>query len=140
MPEFNIDAVLSNPEHSIAVAYASYTIGEDGEGYEEERGWHCPPENPISMEPDEYDLADGKTAVDLGVAYLREESADEASASHFHQGVWYISIIEVPMDGSVEQRTYHLTGYTEDEELEVFRRITGRGLMRGRLGQPHAIG
>lgn len=140
MPEFDIDSALA-PEpppqtHGVAVTFEIYATAEDVEGVEEERGWLYPPDNPIWVEPDAYDTEAGKTAVDLAVGYLRGEGATEASASHFSDGVWYLRTGDADADGMVEQNSYHLQGFTEEEAYEVFRRITGRGRLRGRLGPP----
>ena len=140
MPEFDIEAALgwSPPikEHSIAVTFEIYEVAEDGEGEERERGWLHPPEDPIWVEPDEYDVGEGRTAVDEAVDYLRGEGATQASSSHFHGGVWYIHEGGMNVQGQVENNSYHLKGFTNEEELLVFQRITGRGQLRGRLGQP----
>lgn len=137
MPDFDLDSALAAPEpvvHTVAVAYEIYGDDRHGEMAELERGWQHPPEEPVHVEPDEYDIGEDKTAVDLTVDYLRGEGAVEASASHFHQGVWYICNGDMDRQGCYLNRSYHLKGFTEDEELQVFQRITGRGQLRGRLG------
>lgn len=138
MPEFDVDRALeakpSPAVHSVAVTFEIYQVGE-----EEERGWLHPPEDPIWIEPDEYDEEEeeeGKTAVDLTVDYLRGEGVTDASSSHFSVGVWYIKNGEMDGAGQVENNSYHLNGFTLEEKLQVFQRMTGRGQLRGIIGRP----
>jgi len=136
MPDFDLDAALAEPpreERAIAVAYAVYSFDTDGEEVEEDRGWLHSPDHPICMEPDEFDVAEGRGVANLAVDFLRGEGATEASASHFHAGVWYIAREEMNVDGQVHQKTYHLRGFTPEEELCVFRRMVGNRRIAGRL-------
>ncbi len=94
--------------------------GEDEEP-DEEHGWID--EEGVDMEPDEYDREEGLSAVDKAVKFLEREGVTEASSSAFHPGVWYSTEYSVTdySTGEEEQRSYHLKGFTPDEEREVHR-------------------
>lgn len=89
----------------------SKDIGETDEKYWEE-------ETGVSMEPDEFDIDDGKTAVDLAVSYLKDNGPVESD----HEGKIYRTI-DAPMTrdrierGIDEFRTFFLDNFS-DEELE----------------------
>lgn len=81
-----------------------------------------------SLEPDKYDREEGLTAVDLAVKLLKHYFAYEPSSTRFHKGIWYSTSWEV-IDygtGEEEERSFHLKGFSEREEREVFDEITRR--------------
>lgn len=80
------------------------------------------------LEPDTWDREEGLTPVDLAEKLLRKEGATDPSSSHFHRGVWYSTGFEVVSyrTGEEEEKTFHLRGFTEAEEREVFHAITRR--------------
>jgi hypothetical protein len=94
--------------------------GEDEEP-DEEHGWID--EEGVDMEPDEYDREEGLSAVDKAVKFLEREGVTEASSSAFRPGVWYSTENSVTdySTGEEEQRSYHLKGFTPDEEREIHR-------------------
>jgi hypothetical protein len=96
--------------------------GEDDEP-SEEHGWID--EEGVDMEPDEVDRDEGLTAVDKAVKFLEREGVMEASSSAFHPGVWYSTEYSVTDygTGEEEQRSYHLKGFTPDEEREIHRAL-----------------
>jgi hypothetical protein len=78
-----------------------------------------------SCEPDEFDLADGMSAVDKAMEYLTRQHCVEPSSSHFHVGVWYLDA-----DGEQDYRTgdetrhnYHPTNFNEQEQREIFNAV-----------------
>lgn len=77
-------------------------------------------------EPDEFD--DGATAVDLAVRYLKDKGVIESSSSHFHPDIWFSteSQVEDYSTGESIQYDFHLEGFTEAEQAEIFNRITQR--------------
>lgn len=102
--------------------------GED-EYPEEESGWID--ETGHSCVPDEYDRDEGLTAVDLAVKFMKKEGAGEASSSHFHKGIWYSTYPsqwthDHFTTGTDESHDFHLKGFTEAQEREIFRRMTER--------------
>jgi len=129
VPEFDIDGALAGAggpeEHQLLCSFSTTTFDDDDEGevVGEENGWINGPDNPLSVEPDEYDLEEGKTAVDLAVKLMRDEGASQASSSHFHVGVWYSNEGELDRQGELTSFSYHLKGFTPSEECEVFRRM-----------------
>lgn len=85
-------------------------------------------EEDYSVEPDEHDREEGLTAVDLVVKLLKYEGATEPSSTHFHKGIWYSTSWEVVSyrTGEEEERSFHLRGFSEREEHEVWSEITRR--------------
>ena len=74
----------------------------------------------VTMEPDRWDLEDGKTAVDLAVEFLRDQGAFHPSASHYHPGLWFTAMEEDYGTGATTERSFHLAGYTPKEEQAIF--------------------
>ena len=78
-----------------------------------------------SMEPDEYDTEDGKTAVDLAIKYLTHKRCVETSSSHFHEGIWY-SDSDSDTDyrtGEEERHNYHLVNFSINEQRAIFEAV-----------------
>lgn len=109
----------SSDKHRIAVSFATTTpesaeAGDYAEtGWEDEEGHDCEPAD------------EDETAADLAVKFLKGEGGTEASSSHFHKDVWYTQ-----PDGSTDYRTgeekilsFHLKGFTVEEQKEVFERM-----------------
>lgn len=92
----------------------------DGEPYDKNE------HEPVEIFVDEYDEEDGRTLADVAVAHLTSEGAAHASSSHFHTGVWYLSDSRLMNDGTYEESTWHLKGFTPEEEAQIFKDITGR--------------
>ena len=104
----------------------TYTITEEesaAEGDYEETGWEN--EAGVLVEPDEYDIEEGRTAVDNAVRFLKNSNVSEPSSSQFHPGVWYTAYDEPMEIGGLRDRSFHLSGFTEEEELEIFNRMVG---------------
>lgn len=77
------------------------------------------------MTPDEIDrLEETITSVDIAQVYLERMGVHETSSSDFHPGLWYISRSSPNMRTGVEtETTYHLYGFTEDEEEQIYQRL-----------------
>ena len=114
--------------HRIRIAFEIYTPESIAAGEAEERGWED--ERGVSVEPDRWDVEEGKSVVDLAVKLLRDEGVSEASSSTFQAGVWYwTETIQNRAHferGINERHSFHLAGFTEDEERAVWTAITGR--------------
>lgn len=81
----------------------------------------------VEFELDEFDIEEGLALPDLVVKYLSERGVSEASSSQFHKGVWYDT--EPSQDfrtGDWRRESYHLKGFSEADEAEVYRRLTKR--------------
>ena len=81
------------------------------------------------MTPDQYDLEDGLTAASKAIEYLQDRGAFEPSSSFFQEGIWY-STPDGNQDfrtGAVEYRSYHLKGFTFDDEQTIFDEMARRG-------------
>jgi hypothetical protein len=96
------------------------TVGnmdEDG-SYDEE----CGEEGEIDCTPDEFDIEDGLTAVDLAVKALIDRGATIGSSSWYTYGFWYNTTGEKLNYRTGESTTYsfHLEGFSEQEEIQIF--------------------
>lgn len=109
-------------EPKICITYEIITPESAENGEAAERGWEN--KDGVSMQPDEFDLDDGVTAVDLAVKFLTKEFANEPSSSHFHNGVWYTAYgSQNYRDGSYTNRGYHLVGFTPEQEEQIFNKM-----------------
>lgn len=105
----------------ITVSYDIVTEESARDGDVDERGWID--EDGVNMMPDEIDLEDGLSSVDLAVDYL-EDRVLEPSSSSFHSGIWYIGHPDIDMStGGETTYYYHLKDFTESEEKEIFKEI-----------------
>lgn len=113
-------------DRRILITYESYTPGEFEGDEDVEHGWED--EEGVSVEPDKWDREEGLTAVDKAVEFLDERGAIHASSSHFHPGMWYSTEhqIEDHGTGELKQYSFHLKGFSEDEERAVFRKCQAR--------------
>lgn len=116
---------LESATRSVRVYFERYEPAEEGEEISE----------PTRGEQDTIDISDITNVVDDDS--LAEVTAErianysgnvEASSTSFHKGVWYTAIdpdIDYT-DGSQTTYSFHLDGYTEEEEREVFKLLTRR--------------
>jgi thioredoxin reductase (NADPH) len=110
----------------IVTTFSRTTPAGEDEYPDEEHGWID--EEGTDMEPDEHDKSDGLTAVSKAVRFLKNEGAIEASSSHFNPGVWYSTEYQT-IDygtGTDEQRSFHLKGFTIEEEKEIWNDMSNR--------------
>lgn len=78
------------------------------------------------FEPDEYDLEDGITAVDLAVEYLYDQGACNASCSYWWSGLWYSTSPERDYQtGEWAQSHYHVEA-TEEEAKQIYQALKAR--------------
>ena len=87
-------------------------------------------EHPENIHVDRALIAHEVESVDEAVMFLQDKCyVSEPSSSSFHHGVWYSAEAENDYsDGSNTTYSYHLDGFTEDEESAVF-----TGLFPGRV-------
>jgi hypothetical protein len=109
--------------HRIVISFSKYKFDDDGSGnYEDEHGWED--ELGVDMEPDEFDTEAGTTAVSKAINFLLEEGAVEPSNSHFYIGTWYATASSDPdSEGWHTERHFHLKGFTDEEQEQVFNAI-----------------
>jgi hypothetical protein len=130
---------MPNPEssgHRIVIAYETVTPESAENGEAEEYGWVDEEGKNMDEEAEFYD----GDVVKATIEELRDRGVSEPSSSSFHPGVWYTAY-NYDQDystGATENRSYHLRGYTEDEERAVFNGLFGRrrnsGFGGGRFG------
>ena len=114
-----------NGDKIITTTYQTVTPESAEEGDFEDQGWED--EEGESMLPDKWDIEEGLTAVDKAVEFLTNSRyTTEPSSSQFHQGVWY-STPDADQNYTTGEDTYyscHLNGFTEEEEAEIYKRVT----------------
>jgi len=121
----------TEPEGSkyITVSYDTVTPESAEEGDVAESGWED--EEGVDMTPDEIDVEDGISAVDKAVDYLQKNGPMEPSSSQFTPHTWYTHYEgQDPSDGSETSYSYHLNGFTPEEEQEIYRRMTSKNESR----------
>lgn len=65
--------------------------------------------------------------VDDAVRMLKYDGVTEASSSHFHKGIWYMTEPQQdPHTGTYPYQSFHLKGFSEDEQREIYRRVLER--------------
>lgn len=111
------------PSPKIKTTFSKITWHEDGEGdpdaYDEEHGYED--EEGEEFEIDEFDRNDGIDLAAKVSRWLRDKGVIEASSSDFHPGVWYSSEGEQDMHtGANTTRSFHLEGFTPEEEQNIF--------------------
>jgi len=131
----------------IRISYEIVTPESAEEGDAEERGW---------VDEEGIEIDDMADAVKLITSQV---DSPEASSSHFHGGVWYSGLYNQDFrTGADEYRAFHLYGFTEPEERELFGLLTGyrrndgeaprrrlpsppprRGVMTSRAAQERAL-
>ena len=119
---YDSDIQQQQQEPQLRISYETWDEKSVDVGETNDRGWEN--EEGISMQPDQYDIEEGLTPVDLAVKFLTDNGPVEASSSHFNSGVWYTNYGEQDMhDGSRTNRSFHLLGFTPEQEEEIFNRI-----------------
>ena len=92
-------------ERRITSTYDIVTPSEEDDGELEcEGGWED--EDGADMEPDEYDVEEGITAVDKAIEFLSDKGVTETSSEPWHVGAWYST------EGSQDYRTGETTSYS----------------------------
>ena len=116
------ESEMQQQEPKIRISYETWDEDSVDAGETDDKGWEN--EEGVSMQPDQYDLEEGLTPVDLAVNFLTDNGPMEASSSHFNSGVWYTNYGEQDMqNGSRTNRSFHLVGFTPEQEEEIFNRI-----------------
>lgn len=85
---------------------------------------------------DVFDREEGITVVDKTVEYLLDNGATMPSSSSFSPGNWYSSEGDTDMQtGGNTTRSFHLIGYSPEEEEAVYNRITDQGVSETRASK-----
>jgi hypothetical protein len=105
----------------IRISYETWTPEDVEAGDTDDRGW-IDEEGVLFIDGDA-DLS----AVCQAIQFLRHAGAIHASATCFHPGVWYSTEPDNDIHtGSETIKSYHLDGWTDDEQREIFNAITNR--------------
>lgn len=107
-----VDEIDNLPGYSIQRIISF--MDEEGEVYETD------PQEPVKLVLNDFDREIGVDILDQAVAYLLNDGAEETSASFYHPGVWYVSGTRQLNNNSLEQSTWHLKGFSEEEEAKIF--------------------
>lgn len=108
----------------ICTTFSRTTPESVEQGDYSETGWED--EEGVSMLPDEFDREEGLTVTDKAAEFLYDKGAySEDVSSHFHPGVWYTSGWSTVsyQTGEEEELNYHLTGFTPEQEQEVYNKL-----------------
>lgn len=107
----------------IKISYDIITPESAEEGDFAETGWID--EDGVEIELDEYDEEEGTDLADKAAEFLLEEGADEPSSVPWSRGTWYTAheYREDFATGEVENRSYHLYGFADAEEKEIYRLV-----------------
>ena len=99
----------------IKITYAQITPESASEGNFSETGWEDKEGVPV------------ETAMEA-LWLLRNEGACEASSTEFYKGIWYSTGFGTidSADGTEEERSFHLYGFTECEERVIWNEVTRR--------------
>lgn len=114
--ELELNDIRLNPIIRTSFSYWTETDTEFGEP--SETGWMD--EQGVSMLPDEFDVSDGLTMVDLAVNFLTGKYIESASCSEFIAGVWYISHETDIRTGDITEYCFHLSGFTQEQEKQIY--------------------
>lgn len=72
-----------------------------------------------------FDDDDDETAAEAAARFLLDRGATNASSSRYHPGVWYSDNGDHDYsDGSETTLSYHLVGFSDDEQSSIYRRVT----------------
>lgn len=111
----------------ISISFETVSYGEEGEDPDVQTGWID--EEGVDIVPsDEGDSFDERI-VNGAVEFLRDEmNGIEPSSSSWHQGVWYTDSAsdENFVTGENTSRSYHLDGFTENQQRAIFDELTKR--------------
>lgn len=113
----------SEDDPRIRVTFETVTEESARDGEVAERGWEDEEGEPMLDEDD----PDREEVVENAVEYLTSNGATEPSSSAFHRGVWYRQT-DADINyrtGAARYRSYHLVGFTAEEEREVFEELFG---------------
>lgn len=111
---------MSPPLIKVTYSIVTPESAEDGDfaesGWEDEDGFDCT--------PDEFDVLEGLTAVDVASRLLLREGVMEPSSSFYQHGVWFSSYPETDYrTGESKTRSFYLYGFTEAEGRAVFQAV-----------------
>ena len=113
----------------ITTSYSKVRWHDDADGdpdaYDEEHGFED--EEGEEIEVDEFDREDGMDVAEKAARWLRDKGYLEPSSSHFHPGIWYSAYSEgYDRDGWNVTRSFHLSGFSPEEEEKIFNLLSAR--------------
>lgn len=112
---------MTQEEPKIRISYETWDEDSIDVGETNDRGWED--EAGVSMQPDQYDIEEGLTPVDLAVKFLTDNGPLQASSSSFDPRVWYTHYGEMQTDGTTTNRSFHLVGFSPEQLQEIYDRV-----------------
>lgn len=111
------------PPKLIKTTFSRTTPESAEQGDFSETGWIDEEGEDMTLEP--WEEREGITVVDKAVKFLRREGVSETSSVPWHPGGWYSSGWSDPDMHTMEQeeRSYHLEGFTREEETLIFLKL-----------------
>jgi hypothetical protein len=124
IPDLRAYAMKYGETPRILISYTKMLTRDGEEDVDYENGWVD--DEGVEMAPDEFDREDGKTAVDLAVAFLWTEGATEHSSSQFDPNGWYDSGWDQNRAGDEIQNSYHLKGFLPEQLEEIYNKLRAK--------------
>jgi hypothetical protein len=123
----------ANEKKLIKTSYETWDQTALEAGDTDDRGWEN--EHGVDMTPNEHDAQDGVTAVSKAITFLKDNGAVHPSGSHFGPRLWYSTEGETdPKTGKVTVRSFHLDGFSLEEQEQIFNEIK-KGKLRESLSK-----
>ena len=120
-----LKVLAADSDKELEIYYQTSIPGSDAnqDGEYDDQGEH----ETRNVTPDEYDIEEGLTAVDLAERLISNDyGAVEPSASPtWNKGVWYTTV-DPSKDYKTGEDTYytiHLKNFSEDEEKELYEKL-----------------
>ena len=105
---------MNATEKRIRTSYTIVTEESAAEGDFAETGW-------VDEEGEAWDSEYDESPTYWAAEWLENSGVIEASSSQYRDGVWYLGENEQDYSaGEYEQRSYHLVGFSADEEEEIY--------------------
>lgn len=121
LPPYTNRPLITTTEPAITITYEILTDEDREFGETDNQGWYD--EEGVSMIPDEWDLEEDKTVVDLAVQFLWRENAVEPSEGGKDGAPRWWTWSEPERDywsGADEYRSFHLIGFSRPMRQEVY--------------------
>jgi hypothetical protein len=114
-------------DHRVAITYAEITPESAEHGDFDDTGW-------VNEEGEDVNGDEDMTAVDRTVQFLQHEGVQEASTwPNWQPGVWYSRMTEADIQtGVMTEYSYHLKGFTPEEEELVYNNLMPQHLQNRR--------
>lgn len=114
------------PKKMLSITFDRITPESAERGEPEESGYE---DEGREIKADEIDLENGETDASLAAKEIIDRGSVEPSSTSFHPGVWYTTIDpdRDMRDGSETYYSFHLKGFSPEEEEQIFKMVMKKG-------------